>query len=77
MNLAVRKDIFLFYKKCMSEAMEIQERSKNLQLAKCVYQRAPYIPVPEKIDFVSRKNFLKGLKKKQRPMTALEIAIFT
>ncbi|WP_409291887.1 DUF3231 family protein [Peribacillus sp. SCS-37] len=73
LNLAVRKDIFLFYKKCISDAMEIQERSKSLQLAKGVYQRAPYIPVPQKIDFVARKSFLKGLKKK-RPMTSLEIA---
>jgi len=43
-------------------------------LEKGIYERPPFIPVPDKIDFVKKQNFLKGWFGERRPLLAEEIS---
>jgi hypothetical protein len=42
-------------------------------LSKGIFEKPPYIPVPDKIDFVKKQSFLSGFLGEKRPLNASEI----
>ncbi len=46
---------------------------KNTLLSKGLYVRSPYIPYPEKVDFVKKQSFLTGWFGERRPLLSLEM----
>ncbi|MDY0407112.1 DUF3231 family protein [Virgibacillus sp. 179-BFC.A HS] len=73
LSFAVRSDITSYYKECLSETMGLYEMSKDVLLSKGLYIRAPYLPTPDKIDFVKKQGFLWDILGEKRPLIAPEV----
>ncbi|WP_248929672.1 DUF3231 family protein [Paenibacillus hamazuiensis] len=75
LSLAARDDVIRFYNMALTDSAELCNKATGMLLSKGLYIRAPYIPVPQKVDFVRKMSFLSNLlKEKDRPLTAIEIA---
>jgi len=73
--LAARKDVQDFYNQALQATIELNNMTTSVLLSKGLYIRAPYIPVPEQIDFVKKQSFLANLfRENDRPLIAIEIA---
>ncbi|WP_188456796.1 DUF3231 family protein [Virgibacillus oceani] len=72
-SLAVRSDIDAFFGQCLAEANQLDTMAKNILLTKGLYVRSPYIPYPDKIDFVKKQRFLTGWLGERRPLLSLEM----
>jgi hypothetical protein len=72
-SLAVRSDIDEYYAECLVEAIKLETFAKKVLLSKGLYIRSPYIPTPEKVDFVKKQSFLTGWFGERRPLLSLEI----
>ncbi|MGS2778776.1 DUF3231 family protein [Robertmurraya sp. GLU-23] len=70
---SVRSDLRKYYITCMSETMELFDRSIDLMLSKGLFTRPPIITPPESIDFVKHQSFLTGWLGEHRPLNAIEI----
>lgn len=73
LSTAVRADIYSYFSECITQLMNFLREVKELLLSKGLYIRDPYIPIPEKIDFVKKQSFFKGVFGEKRPLTGLEI----
>lgn len=74
LSLAVRDDLFSYFSDCLDETRELIKRANHVLLNKGLYIRSPYIPFPEKVEFVKNQSFIHGLVGKKRPLLAQEIA---
>ncbi|WP_066068892.1 DUF3231 family protein [Neobacillus soli] len=74
LGLATRPDVFAFHKRVLNKGVELQEKTTNLMLEQGTYVKTPYIPTPDKVDFVEKQHFLAGFFGKKRTVTAMEIA---
>ena len=72
--MAARADIREYFTECLASSAELYNRVSSVMLSKGVYIRAPYIPVPDNVDFVQRQNFLTGFLGDRRPLTSIEIS---
>lgn len=73
LSTAVRKDVTSFFRDCVTETMDLYEKSKEVLLEKGLYVRSPYIPIPKKVDFVKEQSFIRGFLGEKRPLTCQEI----
>ncbi len=72
-SLAARADVRQFYRKCLTESSDLDERATQVMLSKGIYVRPPYITVPDRVEYVDSGKFLGSLFGKQRPLSAMEI----
>lgn len=73
LSLAVRADIYSYFNECISQVTTILREVKELLLSKGLYIRSPYLPIPDDIDCVKKKSFLKGFFGEKRPLAGIEI----
>ncbi|MEK5523970.1 DUF3231 family protein [Heyndrickxia sp. FSL W8-0423] len=73
LSLSVRADVYSYFSECISQLTTFLREIKELLLSKGLYIRAPYLPIPEDIDFVKKQSFLKGFFGEKRPLTGTEI----
>ncbi|MFD1953029.1 DUF3231 family protein [Paenibacillus thailandensis] len=71
--LMSRRDIREFFTECLSSTIKLMNDVNDLLDAKGFLIKPPYIPAPEKIDFVKKQRFLNGFFGDVRPLQALEI----
>ncbi|MFC7062744.1 DUF3231 family protein [Halobacillus seohaensis] len=71
--VAVREDVYSFFSQCLSESDNLIKQTNDILLAKGLFIRSPYLPIPESYDFVKQKNFLAGYFGEKRPLTGTEI----
>lgn len=71
--VAVRDDVYSFFSQCLSESDKLIKQTNDILLAKGLYIRSPYLPIPESYDFVKQKSFLAGFFGEKRPLTGTEI----
>ena len=69
-----RRDIRAYYRHCLQDATEMNDRIVDVMLNKGIYIRAPYISAPEKSEMLTKRSFLTGFLGRRRPLTAVEIA---
>lgn len=74
LSLSTRKDIRDYYSQSLNHSNELQVKVTQVMLEKGIYIRAPYISMPETIDFVEEPGFLQGWFGERRPLLAVEIA---
>ena len=68
-----REDIHSFYSKCMTSILELKTQTTQLLLEKGLAVRPPFIPYPQKIEFVQRQSFiLEGLGRRES-LTGTEV----
>ncbi|MGE4282768.1 MAG: DUF3231 family protein [Clostridia bacterium] len=72
--LMSRSDIRKFYSNALTSSLELCERTSSAMISKEIFVHPPFAPVPEQIDFVSKKNFIKDWIGDKRPLTAIEAA---
>jgi len=73
-SISVRPDIAGFFEGCLNDFNEISNKVSNVALAKGLVVRAPNIPIPDRVEFVtSDMGFFKGVMGDKRPINALEI----
>lgn len=68
-----REDIRLLYEQIMSAFKIVHQKATEILLTKGLYVRPPYIPLPQKVDFVKKQNFLTGFFGNKRRLSAMEI----
>lgn len=73
-SLSARDDVASFYSDCLAQSKELADKGRKLTLQKGLFVRAPYLPIPNQIDFVKKKSFLNGWIGEQRPLLGSEIA---
>ena len=74
LSLAARQDVRVFLKECIKTSSDLDEMTTQVMLSKGIFVRAPYITVPDRVEYVKNDQFLGTLFGKQRPLSALEIA---
>jgi hypothetical protein len=69
----IRADVVSFFDDCIRSTIELFDMADEVLLKKGLYTRAPYIPIPDSIDFVRKQSFLNGFFGEKRPLNASEI----
>src|SRR5690554_6603994 len=62
-----------FISECINSLVVLYNRVADISLSKGLFIRPPYIPTPERVQFVESKGFLAGFTQEKRPLNALEI----
>jgi len=73
LGLATREDVVDFHKKVLQAAVKLQDLTRSLMLKQGTYIRPPFIPTPDKVDFVEKQQFLNTFFAKKRALTVVEI----
>ncbi|MDM5327163.1 DUF3231 family protein [Neobacillus sp. CF12] len=71
--LTLREDIREFFIHCSTCTTILLGQINNVLLEKGYIIKAPTIPVPTKVDFIQKENYLNGFFGDIRPLHALEI----
>lgn len=74
LTMSARKDLRELYTHYLSEAAQIEEMSKALELSKGLFIRTPNLAKPNKATMVEHQGFLRGWFGERRTLTATEIA---
>ncbi|SDI03510.1 DUF3231 family protein [Alteribacillus bidgolensis] len=72
--LSARPDLHQYFMECLNEYGNLHGMANDILLAKGLYVRPPYMPYPDKVDFVTKQRFLSGWFGKRRPLVSLEIS---
>jgi hypothetical protein len=73
--LVYRQDVRELFTYCLESTMALMEQIKDLLMNKGLIMKPPFIPIPEKAEYV-QQDFLNGFFGHVRPLHALEIAHF-
>jgi len=73
LSASARSDVREYFSECIASTTELYNRVVETMLSKGVYIRAPYIPLPESVEYVHKESFLNGLFGDRRPLTSAEI----
>ncbi|SFD41396.1 Protein of unknown function [Lentibacillus persicus] len=71
--LITRKDIRDFFGDTLHATVALLNEVNDLLLTKGLTVKPPFIPIPEKVDFVEKQRFLAGFFGEVRPPHAMEI----
>jgi hypothetical protein len=71
--LITREDVRDFFINCLNFTVKLITAVNDVLLAKGLLMNPPPIPIPEKVDFVKKQNYLSGFFGNIRPLHALEI----
>lgn len=74
LSVTARKDLRSYYMNCVSEVMELYDRSTELLLSKGLFIRCPHIPNLEKIEFIKKQGFMLDVFGDKRPLIAAEVS---
>lgn len=74
--LMTRSDVRTFFTNCLDSTIQLVNQVNDILSAKGFLIKPPYIPAPDKVDFVNKRNYLYGFFGEVRPLQALEITHF-
>jgi hypothetical protein len=72
-STSVRHDITAYYKDCLTETMQLYEKSKDLLLSKGLFIRSPNLPNLEQVEYVKKQWFILDVFGEKRPLVAAEV----
>jgi len=73
LNQIARSDIRDYFSRCISQSVDLYNKSAQLRLEKGIFIRAPYIEVPKQVEFIKNEEFLVEWFGKKRSLLAQEI----
>ncbi|WP_442600165.1 DUF3231 family protein [Neobacillus sp. D3-1R] len=73
-SFSARDDIAHFYLECLDQSKKLADEGRKLAIEKGIFIRAPYLPIPDQVDFVKKQSFLNGWLGDRRPLLGIEIA---
>lgn len=71
--LMIRPDVRNFFTHCLTSAVQLLNQVDSVLVAKGMFIKPPFIPIPEKVVFVKKQSYLNGFFGNIRPLHALEI----
>lgn len=74
LQMSSRVDVRKYFTECVADAAEIFNRAVSAMQSKGIYIRPPFIPMPDKVDFAKKQNFLTGYLGKRKPLTSISIS---
>ncbi|OAS82221.1 MULTISPECIES: DUF3231 family protein [Metabacillus] len=74
LGMVTRLDVVTFHKRVLTDAVMMQDLTRELMLKQGTYIKPPYISVPDKVDFVKKQHFLAGFTGSRRALTSVEIS---
>lgn len=74
--LTTRKDLRNLFKKHLDHCFHIYDRTDDVLLERGLYIRPPYIPLPNKTEFISSNHYLGGIPiiGEKRPLNTIEVS---
>lgn len=72
-SLCAREDVIKHFNSCIDSELDISNRADDILLSKGLFIRSPYIPIPERVEFVKKQSFMDGFVGDERPMQSREI----
>lgn len=72
--MSARTDIRKFFTECVSSTTELYNKTSSVMLSKGLLMRAPFTPMPDKVDYVEKQGFLTGYFRARRPLTTIEVS---
>lgn len=73
LNQIARADIRDYFSKCVSECVDLYNKSAELRLSKGIFIRAPRIEVSKQVQFVESQSFIFDIFGEKRTLVAREI----
>lgn len=70
---SVRSDIKSYYMDCLTETMQLYDRSTELLLSKGLFIRSPSLPNLERVEFIKKQWFMFDVFGEKRPLVASEV----
>lgn len=70
---STRPDVLDFFSHALEQTRALYTASLNTLLEKGLYLKAAAIPIPDKVEFIHKQNFLNGWFGERRPLSATEI----
>jgi hypothetical protein len=70
---ASREDVRQHFQQSLTEMVAVEDKAVKIEKEKGLYIRAPYIPTPERPEFVQTSEFLGSVFGTRRPLSAVEI----
>jgi hypothetical protein len=70
---SVRSDIKSYYMECLTETMQLYDKSTELLLSKGLFIRSPSLPNIEEVEFVKKQWFILDVFGEKRPLIAAEV----
>jgi hypothetical protein len=78
LSMVTREDVRKFFDESIEYYKDLSNRVDSILLKKGLYLRSPYIPTPDRVEFVENRNYLGGfitdILGKERPINSMEIA---
>lgn len=74
-NTIARDDVHQFFNRFVKDSLELLDEARILLLDKGLWIRSPYIPIPEKIEFVEKQSYLSQWIGEHRPISGQEISV--
>jgi hypothetical protein len=78
LSMAAREDVRNFFNEYIDSYKDINNRTTSILLEKGLATRPPYIPIPDRAEFVNEKTYMGGFivdfLGKERPINTMEIA---
>jgi hypothetical protein len=71
--ILARADVRDFFIKTLNHTVKLLTDVNNLLLSKGYLMKPPFIPTPEKVNFIKKQNYLNGFLGNVRPLHAAEI----
>ncbi|MCM3670650.1 DUF3231 family protein [Mesobacillus maritimus] len=71
--LMVEKDVREFFIDSCAATIELVNNANDLLIEKGLLKKPPMIPIPDKVDFLKKQNYLNGFFGNVRPLSALEV----
>ncbi|WP_457335989.1 DUF3231 family protein [Salibacterium sp. K-3] len=72
--LVTRKDVRDFFVRCLNDTVKLMTDVNDVLKSKGILMNTPPMPNPERVDFITKQNFLNGFFGNVRPPHGLEIA---
>jgi hypothetical protein len=71
--LATRPDVRNFFNSALVQEQSILNKAEDLLTKKGINVRPPYIPIPDRVNYIANKNWYGNLFGSERPINALEL----
>ncbi|KRE96448.1 hypothetical protein ASG89_31260 [Paenibacillus sp. Soil766] len=71
---AARLDMCEYFTECLNESSRLLNKATEIMLMKGTFIRAPFIPIPQKNEYVQKQSYMAGFFGHHRPLNVIEIS---
>lgn len=73
LSMAARSDVKNFFTKCLTTAIELSNKIDEISIQKGIFQRTPYVTIPDQVEFAHNKDLLGHFIGHNRRLNYFEI----